>query len=348
MQFQKTIQQIYEHMEDDVSKQIFSNRLLYSLTGDFRYMLRVIEMTGLKAAFDKKVEECRKVQESLVFYGAGNDLVIFHGLYPEFPIREICDRNFAIQKNGWNGIRVISPEELWEKKGEFHVAICTGAFHSEIKKLLVEHGIAENKIINLGEVSAHYYNMQYFDADVFAGREETGFVDGGCYNGNTSLLFANYCSNRYQRIYAFEPDAQNYLRCKQVAESGKIANMSVYERGLWDCGTELSFQEDGSQGSRIDGSGSHTVTVRTASIDETVGDNPVSFIKLDVEGSERKALEGAKETIRKNHPRLAVCIYHKPEDMWEIPEYILSLSEDYRFYIRHYQLSRNETVLYAF
>lgn len=77
------------------------------------------------------------------------------------------------------------------------------------------------------------------------------------------------------------------------------------------------------------------------------GEEKVTFIKMDVEGAELEALKGARKTIMKHHPRLAISIYHKPEDIWEIPAYILSLSEDYRFYIRHYQFSKNETILYA-
>lgn len=82
-------------------------------------------------------------------------------------------------------------------------------------------------------------------------------------------------------------------------------------------------------------------------LDDLAGDEDVTYIKLDVEGAERKALQGAEKIIRKNHPRLAVSIYHKPEDILELPEYILSLHGDYRFYIRHYQMSPCETILYA-
>ncbi len=75
--------------------------------------------------------------------------------------------------------------------------------------------------------------------------------------------------------------------------------------------------------------------------------NRVTFIKLDVEGAELEALKGARDTIIREHPKLAICVYHKKEDIWEIPEYILSLSKEYRLYIRHYHWNPSETVLYA-
>ena len=73
----------------------------------------------------------------------------------------------------------------------------------------------------------------------------------------------------------------------------------------------------------------------------------VTFIKLDVEGAEYEALLGAQNTIKKNRPKLAISIYHKPQDIFELPELIMSIRDDYRMYLRHYQLSPNETILYC-
>lgn len=82
-------------------------------------------------------------------------------------------------------------------------------------------------------------------------------------------------------------------------------------------------------------------------IDEIVGNDRVSFIKMDIEGAELKALEGAKETILRNAPKLAICIYHKYEDICEIGNYVLKLNPNYKLYIRHYTTCMWETVLYA-
>jgi hypothetical protein len=68
---------------------------------------------------------------------------------------------------------------------------------------------------------------------------------------------------------------------------------------------------------------------------------------MDIEGSEINALRGAKNTIMKHRPKLAVCIYHKPTDLWEIPLYLKELVLDYKLHLRHHSGFLNETVCYA-
>ena len=68
---------------------------------------------------------------------------------------------------------------------------------------------------------------------------------------------------------------------------------------------------------------------------------------MDIEGAELEALKGAEETIKRYRPKLAICVYHKPEDIVEIPKYILNINPDYKLYLRHYSDNAGETVLYA-
>ena len=74
---------------------------------------------------------------------------------------------------------------------------------------------------------------------------------------------------------------------------------------------------------------------------------PISFMKMDIEGAELRALHGAEKQIRTNRPKLAVCVYHKNEDILEIWNYLRELVPEYRFYLRHHTTAGAETVLYA-
>ena len=72
-----------------------------------------------------------------------------------------------------------------------------------------------------------------------------------------------------------------------------------------------------------------------------------TFVKMDIEDSEMLALRGADKLISHNLPKLAICLYHKTEDIWEIPLYIKQRWSEYKIYIRHHTELLNETVCYA-
>ena len=76
-------------------------------------------------------------------------------------------------------------------------------------------------------------------------------------------------------------------------------------------------------------------------------DEPITFIKMDLEGAEYEALIGAKKIIKKWKPKLAISLYHKPEDVWELPSLILDMNPSYSLYLSHYSIATAETVLYA-
>ena len=86
---------------------------------------------------------------------------------------------------------------------------------------------------------------------------------------------------------------------------------------------------------------------KTVRLSEHLRDEPVSFIKMDIEGAEIAALKGAAELIRRRRPDLAICTYHSISDLYEVPLYIHSLVPEYRLYLRHHTPVHYETVCYA-
>lgn len=126
----------------------------------------------------------------------------------------------------------------------------------------------------------------------------------------------------------------------------KEKDIYLYQKGVWCKSGNLKFniKKDGTTKATDEEEG---IELDVVAIDEMLKGKICGFIKMDIEGSEYEALKGAQRTIRKDHPILAISIYHKPEDVIQIPEYILELSESYRFYIRHYSTDLSETILYA-
>ena len=170
-------------------------------------------------------------------------------------------------------------------------------------------------------------------------------VDCGAYDGDTLLSFNNVTHSKYDRIYAFEPEPENYSKLQEISK--QLHDVILINKGAWKEKDTLHFEPYGA-GSNITEKGSLTVDV--ISIDEVVKDDRVTMIKMDIEGSELCALQGAKNTIRRWLPKLAICVYHKKEDMITIPQYIQSIlgeNQKYSFYLRHHSTLYNETVLYA-
>ncbi|KAI4452566.1 hypothetical protein C823_007150 [Eubacterium plexicaudatum ASF492] len=112
----------------------------------------------------------------------------------------------------------------------------------------------------------------------------------------------------------------------------------VIQKGLWDCKQQVFFETGARGASKIESMGSNTIDVDR--LDAILPDGqPVTFIKMD--------LEGAKQTIQRYRPKIAISVYHKTEDIWEIPEIILKIHPEYKLYLRHYSVAAAETVMYA-
>ena len=185
---------------------------------------------------------------------------------------------------------------------------------------------------------------QYFDLPYLEKSDEEIYIDGGCFDGDSCLDFIKWSNYKYKKIIAFEPNLYSYQKCKKMIINKNLKNIEIIPKGLYNKETSLNFLNKG-PGSKVLLDGSTHIDV--TSIDNVLNGNAATFIKLDIEGCELEALKGAKNTIIKYHPKLAICVYHKPEDIFEIPKYILSLVPNYKLYIRHYSNVELETVLYA-
>ncbi|MEK7523076.1 MAG: FkbM family methyltransferase, partial [Patescibacteria group bacterium] len=86
--------------------------------------------------------------------------------------------------------------------------------------------------------------------------------------------------------------------------------------------------------------------IKIVPIDKFINEH-ITYIKLDIEGFEKKALIGAKKTIKKYKPKLVICSYHNLNDIWELPMLIKKLRPDYKIFLRHYSDFLMDTICYA-
>lgn len=187
---------------------------------------------------------------------------------------------------------------------------------------------------------------QYFD--YFLSQGEEYFVDAGALDGATTRDFIEWCDGNYGAVYAFEVNPLMVEECDNNLRSTVEDKKLFYiECALWDKQGEVSFDNSISKWSAhisVDGKD----MVKTDTIDNLIGNKPVTFIKFDIEGSELKALYGAKNCIINNRPRMAISVYHNDDDMENIMEFLCKLDCGYRFALRHYHSDAIETILYVF
>jgi FkbM family methyltransferase len=168
-------------------------------------------------------------------------------------------------------------------------------------------------------------------------------VDGGAYQGETLRELDDLVP--VERAWAFEPDAANAAALRQqMAHWG--ARHSAFDAGLSDRAGELAFAAGGGGASRVSDAGASRVAV--LALDDALRGEPVNFIKLDVEGHELPALAGARATIRRCRPVLAISAYHRWDDLWRLPAFIGELGLDYRLRLAVHQHNSFDTVLYAY
>jgi FkbM family methyltransferase len=187
----------------------------------------------------------------------------------------------------------------------------------------------------------------YFPDDLVRPLADEVFVDCGAFTGDTVEAFLASREGRFSEIVAVEPDAVNgQVLLDRVADWKRagVGPITVEPVAVGSARGTLTFATTGTAGSRV---GSGTETVEVAPLDELLATKRPTYMKFDVEGAERDGLMGASQTIRAHAPVLAVCLYHKPEDLWDLPLLVRSMRPDYRFHVRRYSDERWETILYA-
>lgn len=174
--------------------------------------------------------------------------------------------------------------------------------------------------------------------------DEEVFVDIGAFTGDSIEQFILAVNNKYKKIYAFEPERSNIREAKAIFCDARI---DFYQNGVGKESGTLYLTRKG-EASHCDVTGDEAAEkVEVVKLDDVIQEK-ITYIKMDIEGMELDALKGAEGLIRRYKPKLAICVYHKMEDMVEIPAYIRSLHCGYHFYLRHYwDCNGTDVVLFA-
>lgn len=209
---------------------------------------------------------------------------------------------------------------------------------------------------------------QYFPG-LFSLSPQECFVDCGAYIGDTIQSFISQTENSFRKVIAFEADpsviAQLEAFMLDVGERGILRKAAVGA-----VNSQVRFSGDGIGGGRVTGTVSSNVNlhfedtrklltdmsydggaredeVPCVRLDEALATEQPSFIKMDIEGAELQALEGARGVIQRHRPVLAVCGYHAPDHLWRIPISLKALAPDSLVFVRSHCVDGLDTVWYS-
>lgn len=179
---------------------------------------------------------------------------------------------------------------------------------------------------------------QYFEP--FLNLNGEVFVDAGGFDGDTTEEFCRH-DPHYKKVILFEPSPINIERARHRLKD--LANIDYRSEGLSDASGTLRFDVDAGSASGVSSTSTQTIEVTT--LDAAVHE-PVSLIKMDLEGWETKALAGSVGHIKNDRPKLAIAAYHQASDFRDILQQVRSYRSDYNIYLRHYTQGWSETVMF--
>ncbi len=167
-------------------------------------------------------------------------------------------------------------------------------------------------------------------------------IDLGAFVGDSAAELMSY-AHSLERVIALEPDSHSFKRLSSMTSQKMTAINAIAA----DFDGEVMFSNEGNKNSSIYGQ-KKQISARAVKVDTIARDMHVDYIKIDVEGAEREALRGADETIRRDRPDIALSIYHRCDDFFDLVNNVRTLCPDHRLYIRRPEyLPPWDTSLYA-
>ena len=248
-----------------------------------------------------------------------------------------CDRSAWLpQSPFW-----LEPHFDWVGNAD-SIARARALLDDETSRRVFDQQLALRRDGDYAALGAPTPDDQYMPRDLPRWREPMCLVDCGAYDGDTLRALA---ANEYavEDFVALEPDPENYARLSVAW--GNDTRGRLIAAGAWSSAGTLSFKAGEGGAAHLDEGGDTTIAV--VRIDDLCADFHPTMIKMDIEGAERAALDGASKTVARDRPDLALSVYHHLSDLWEIALKIDDWRLGYRFHLRSHAYNGFDTVLYA-
>ncbi|MGA7631137.1 MAG: FkbM family methyltransferase [Terriglobales bacterium] len=237
------------------------------------------------------------------------------------------------------------PHKLYEQAAEVRKAASLWADDSSLREYL--NHVKWRALGDQDALGPAVSEESYFLDSLYRMDDHEVFMDCGAYTGDTAEQVIRR-NPAFSRIVAIEADPGNFERLTKwvgTLEAPVASKISALNVAVGAKRGKLHFRASGDEGARLATDGN--VLVECIPIDDLASETGPTFIKMDIEGAELDALEGARRSIQTHHPILSICVYHKQNDLWRIPLFIHSLVEDCRLFLRPHDVDGWQLVCYA-
>jgi len=190
-------------------------------------------------------------------------------------------------------------------------------------------------------------DAQYFPSRLFHPREDECFIDCGAFNGDTLTDLADWTGGRFRSAWAFEADPSNFEALERTVDADSRLRGRVHARreAVGAQRSKVRFTGSGLAGAAISESGD--IEVDCVRLDDALAGEAPTYVKMDIEGAELDALQGASGIVAASSPLLAICSYHAQDHLWRIPLFLRTLEPTARFALRMYRVDGFDLVCYA-
>lgn len=308
-----------------------------------RAAARLGDVDGLPVVSPDAVPDASRSRVLVALHSPGADVAAV--------VRDLAARRFGTVDTLWSACRDdgwlpalpywLAPRRDWSIDDDA-IAAARALLVDDASRAVFDAQLALRRDGRYDAAAAPTPADQYFPHDLPRWDEPLALVDCGAFDGDT-LRAARTAGYTVARYVGFEPDPVNFTALE--TDVGALPSATLHREGVAAARGVLRFAANAGPSGRLAEDGTLEVLVTT--IDAACTDVAPTLIKMDIEGGERDALDGARETIVRCRPGLAISAYHRPDDLWRIPLAIDALGLGYRFFLRSHAHCGFDTVLYA-
>lgn len=280
---------------------------------------------------------CRSFEEALrvmghqgvhkLLHDLGHDMVV------DYPVFRRCYELFKGDKYNLPSCSDVYCMQRNKDKIEEALSLFEEPYSREVYYSLLRFRLLDDSI----PVPTTSAESDYFEYDLYSKIYNENFVDCGAYDGNTLARFLTYTDLKFNSYTALEPDSENIAKFEKRVAAMALdiqKKITLFPEAVWRRKGELSFYELKGPGSFAADLGNRTVPC--TDLDSVLKGKEPTLIKMNIEGSEKAALEGARNIISDCRPVLVIANYHKTWDLWELPLIMKEMYAGYKFYLRSY------------